>query len=116
MSCDVRRAGSIQKVKGTLVDLHAVLARLETLDDVAEYQLVLRATDTEAPHVVDDLTVRYACGEPDAAVVAERIQRAVQEIGRVRPTLERLPAQEIFDPELAPKAVRSVDERSGVAP
>jgi phenylacetate-CoA ligase len=115
MSSDVRRAGSIQKVKGTLVDLHALLAQLETLDDVTEFQLVLRATDPEAPEVINDLTVRYACDDGDVHLVSERIARMIEQVGRVRPTLERRPSHDIFDPEQAPKAVRLIDERAVVA-
>lgn len=111
MSAAVRRVGSVQKVKGTLVDLDAVRVALEKLEYLEEFQVVIRATDPEAPEVADDLAVRFAARSGCDESAPTAILETVRQIASLRPTLVPCAAADIFDPDGAPKARRIVDER-----
>lgn len=111
LSTNVRRVGTIQKIKGTLVDLDAVRARLESVPELDEFQLVLRSTDPAYPESVDDLLVRFACPDASEEAVRATIELTVGEVGRLRPTVLRCSPIDIFDPETEAKPRRLVDAR-----
>jgi phenylacetate-CoA ligase len=110
MSADVHREGGIQKVKGTLVDVDSIAARLAAVSDLDEFQVVLRATDPDWPEAIDELLIRVACHDSVAAQGLAAVEGIVEEVARVRPRTERCAAAAIFDPEQAAKPRRIVYE------
>lgn len=114
MSPDVRRVGGIQKVKGTLVDLDSLREHLEGIPELEEFQLVLRSSDPEWPEAADELVVRFACGDRVEAKVRAAVEGVVDQIGHLRPILERCAASEIFNPDEMSKPRRIVDQREAL--
>jgi phenylacetate-CoA ligase len=116
MSADVRREGGIQKVKGTLVDVDSIAARLASVSDLDEFQVVLRASDPLWPEAIDELLIRVACEDSVAAASLAAVEGIVEEVARVRPRTERCAATAIFDPEQAAKPRRIVYEDASGQP
>jgi len=105
------RAGDIIKIKGTLVNLQNLKDQLERLPSVEEYQIVVRPTDETDPFSMDELVIRLAVSPAMMEMVsAEVVDRATQ-TAHVRPRIEIVERNDIFDPLTASKPRRVVDLR-----
>jgi phenylacetate-coenzyme A ligase PaaK-like adenylate-forming protein len=107
----VVRTKDLVKVKGMLINPAVLLENLQGLPGVEELQVVVAKVDPADPFSMDEMILRVAtkAGHRDAlaALLAQRAQDAV----RVRPRVEFVPAQEIYDAGQQAKAVRFIDKR-----
>jgi phenylacetate-CoA ligase len=105
------RAGDIVKIKGTLVNLQNLKDELERLPAVEEYQIVVRPLDASDPFSMDELVIRLAVpADAVEAASAEVAERATQ-TAHVRPRIEIVERNDIFDPLSGAKPRRVVDLR-----
>jgi len=99
-----RRADSLLKIKGTLVNPDVLIQAAESVLQGREFQFVVgRATDG-----ADTLTVKLPS---DAAALGEPLSSAVKQASGVTPALELADAQAFADPSRSWKAKRVVDLR-----
>lgn len=108
----VVRTKDLLKVKGMLINPAALLDRLQALEGVEEFQVVVDRQDPADPFSMDELVVRVAPrrGDPGAA---ELVLQATQATVGVRPRIVVETASAIYDPSRETKAVRFVDRRTG---
>lgn len=109
------RTGNLVKVRGMLVNTNLIGQVVAAHPAVAEYQVVLTREDPSDPNSMDRLLLRLALntsGTVDAAAVAAELADAVRGAVAVRPEIEFVPAEAIFDPRRQMKPTRLVDRRS----
>lgn len=107
----VVRHSDLVKVKGMLVNPSVVLAALEAMREVTEFQVVVRRENDADPHSMDELLVRVACALSARDALARDIVARVQKAVQVRPRVEFVEARTIYDPDRQTKAARFVDRR-----
>jgi phenylacetate-CoA ligase len=103
-----QRTGDVIKIKGTLVSRAALVAAVEAAS-VDDYQLVLVKPAVDEP--IAKLVVRL--GATDATRSSELIAvvtDAIQKVGHIRPVVEFVPRDDLFDPHADVKAVRFIEE------
>ncbi len=110
VASDLTRAGDMVKVRGMLVNLRGLKDWLEERPEVTEYQIVLRPEDPADPFSMDALVLRLAMEFGDETT--ERLLAdAIAERMHLRPRIERVSRDSIFDPLISPKPQRLIDER-----
>jgi phenylacetate-coenzyme A ligase PaaK-like adenylate-forming protein len=111
-STAVARTHDLAKIKGTLINPQVLASVVGNTEGVLEYQIVFDRRDHDDPLSDEVLIVRVATdGDVDEAALQERLRGAVFEASELRPSVEFVPASEIFDPSVNFKAVRIVDRR-----
>lgn len=105
------RSGSFVKIKGTLVNLQSLRNVLEEIDGLVEYQIVIRRADLADEHSPDDLLVRMATADSSRNEVRTAVVERTLAVAHVRPTVEVVARDEIYDPHLDSKPRRIVDQR-----
>jgi phenylacetate-coenzyme A ligase PaaK-like adenylate-forming protein len=108
----VARASDLVKVKGMLVNPSVLLAALEALRELTEFQVVVRRENDADPHSMDELLVRAAAASSSRDALAGEIVARVQAAVQVRPRVEFVDAAAIYDPDRQAKAARFVDRRA----
>lgn len=107
------RSGDLVKVKGTLVNLQALRDRLEREPEIQEYQIVLQRVDQADPLSMDELVVRVAVADPAGRpAVAAAVSELIIRTAHLKPTVEFVSANQIYDPARATKPTRVRDLRS----
>jgi phenylacetate-coenzyme A ligase PaaK-like adenylate-forming protein len=106
------RTGDIVKIKGTLVNLQTLKERLDRMSGLDEYQIVIRPQDAEDPFSMDELLVRIATVGGESAEIAEAITEETTRTTNVRPRVEFVDRDEIYDPLAASKPKRVLDLRA----
>ena len=111
LSSQTVRTGDIVKIKGALVNLGNLKEALDQMAAVEEYQVVVQAQDASDPFSMDELVIRLApaAGSPDG--FADRMIADVQRLTNLRPRIDIVPRDEIYDPTMATKPRRIVDKR-----
>lgn len=105
------RTGDIVKIKGTLVNLQVLKDQLECLPAVEEYQIVIRPMDEKDPLSMDELLILVSAqDELQNATACEIIDQATRTT-HVRPRIEFVDKNVIFDPLRTPKPQRVLDLR-----
>jgi phenylacetate-CoA ligase len=106
----VTRGKDLVKVKGMLVNPALLLARLQAVPGIAEFQLVVGRPHGDLG--MDDMLLRLAPHpRADAEAVAAEAVAAAQAAVGVRPRVVLEPARAIYDPEVQTKATRFRDTR-----
>ncbi len=105
------RTRDLVKVKGMLVNPAALLAAIEGLPGLAEFQAVVQPVDASDPLSMDELVVRLAAAPADQARLAREAAERVIAAVRVAPRVEFVDAAQIYEPGRQAKAVRFVDRR-----
>jgi len=105
------RSGDILKIKGTLVNIQALKEQLEHMPAIDEYQIVVRPQDPADPFSMDELLVRLAARPEHQAELAETVIAETARTAHVRPRIAFVEKNEIFDPTIASKPRRVIDER-----
>ena len=106
VASNLTRSGDLLKIKGMLVNLRNLKDWLEQAECVTEYQIVIRPSVRDDPFSMDELVLRLALiDKPD------HIAEQVTDLIGLRPILEVVTQDEIFDPLRTVKPVRVVDER-----
>ncbi|MCC7347546.1 MAG: AMP-binding protein [Variibacter sp.] len=105
------RAGDILKIKGTLVNVQALKEQLEQQAEIDEYQIVIRPQDAADPFSMDELLVRLAARPDRHAALAEAVAAETVRTAHVRPRIEFVDRDDIFDPTSGAKPRRVIDQR-----
>jgi phenylacetate-coenzyme A ligase PaaK-like adenylate-forming protein len=107
------RSGDLVKVKGTMVNLQALRDQLERQPGIHEYQIVLRHADERDPLSMDELVVRVAvAASAEQSTVAAAVSELTVRTAHLKPTVEFVSADQIYDPARSTKPVRVRDLRS----
>lgn len=106
VASNLTRSGDLLKIKGMLVNLRALKDWLEAAPGIAEYQIVIRPSDKDDLYSMDELVLKLAATDTPHDI-AEQVANLVG----VRPLVQIVAQDEIFDPLRAVKPVRVVDER-----
>ncbi len=110
MSSTPVRSGDIIKIRGALVNLANLKSTFDRSRDIDEYQIVVRPQDEADVFSMDELVIRLAPAQGSAAV-GERVAEEVQRLTNLRPRIEIVGRDEIYDPITASKPRRIVDAR-----
>ncbi len=107
----VVRTKDLVKVKGMLINPAALMEGLRTVPGVDEFQVVLTKQDRHDPFSMDEMVLRVASERPDRQGLSEAMISAAQRAVGVRPRIEFVAANEIYDPGQDAKSKRLIDER-----
>jgi phenylacetate-CoA ligase len=105
------RSGDIVKIKGTLVNLQNLKERLDRFPAIDEYQIVVQPVDERDPFSMDELVIRIAVSLGEADNVGIRVAEETTKLVHVRPRIETVARDDIYDPLLVAKPKRVVDLR-----
>ena len=104
------RSGDIVKIKGTLVNLQVLKDELDQFPDIEEYQIIVRPLDPDDEFSMDDLVIRLAGSAGREEIARAVIERAISLV-HVRPRIEFVDRDAIFNPLIESKPRRVVDSR-----
>src|ERR1043166_3346044 len=112
----VVRTKDLIKVKGMLINPAVLMATLDALPGVREFQVIVTKVDAADPFSMDQIIVRVATsvaggGSQD---LAGQVTSAIAAAVRVSPKVEFVEADAIYDPAAQSKAARLVDLRPGI--
>lgn len=105
------RTGDIIKIKGALVNLGNLKAELDKVPGLEEYQIVVTSQDRDDPFSPDVLKIRIAARDGSVDEMPGTVSGIVTQLSNLRPVIEEVARDEIFDPTTMPKPRRVVDER-----
>src|SRR5207253_2022033 len=94
----VVRGGDLVKVKGMLVNPGALVAALATMQELDEFQVVVRRENEADPYSMDELAVRIACRPEAREALVKQVAALASEVTRVSARVEVVEAREIYDP------------------
>ena len=106
----VVRTKDLIKVKGMLINPELLLAAMQRLEGLDEFQVVVARQDVADPFSMDELVVRVETRAAQPAMV-EAVSAATQAAIGVRPRIVFEPPRAIYDPAVHTKATRFVDQR-----
>jgi len=104
------RTKDLIKIKGTLVNLEALKAALDGMDGLQEYQIIVTKQRADDPFSADQLVVR-AAGAGSPSELERRVTQAVVQLVQVRPVVEVVSPDDIFNPITDSKPERLIDRR-----
>ena len=107
----VVRTKDLVKVKGMLINPTALMEGLRTVPGVDEFQVVLTKQDLRDPFSMDEMVLRVASHRPDHKALSDAMIAAAQRAVGVRPRIEFVAANAIYDPGQDAKSKRLIDER-----
>ena len=105
------RTGDIIKIKGALVNLGNLKEEFDRMPGVDEYQIVVTSQDPSDPFSMDDLVIRLAPSADALDGIARRMAEEVTRLTNLRPTVELVQRDQIYDPTSPAKPKRIVDLR-----
>lgn len=106
------RTGDLVKIKGTLVNLQTLKDSLESVRELIEYQIVVQRVDAEDEFSADELLLRVALAQgAEASGVTDGLVERASALTLVRPRVEIVAANAIYDPATMGKPRRVVDLR-----
>lgn len=105
------RSGDIVKIKGALVNLQVLKDRLDHLPSLDEYQIVVQPSDKNDPFSMDELLIKIAAQPHMHEALSASVLSEVAKIMLVRPRIEIVDRDEIYDPLTTTKPKRVVDLR-----
>lgn len=105
------RTGDIIKIKGALVNLGNLKAVFDKMQQIDEYQIVVRHQDESDVFSPDLLVIRLAPSQGADDTVAQTAMRLVTELTNLRPVIEIATRDEIYNPLVMSKPRRVVDQR-----
>ena len=107
----VARGNDLVKVKGMLVNPSVMIDHLGRMDGVEDFQIVVQRTRADDPFSGDRMLVRIATQTSERNALEAAVTDGISDAVRVRPDVEFVERDEIFDPEAQVKAKRFVDQR-----
>ena len=106
------RTSELVNLKGTLINPEILRDEVAKIPGVVEYQIIFTKKDLEDPFSLDELVVKVAPDKGfDTRKMANDIQTKLVTAVEMRPTVEFVPMEEIYDPDVALKAYRVIDMR-----
>ncbi|MBL8589524.1 MAG: hypothetical protein JNK46_13405, partial [Methylobacteriaceae bacterium] len=105
------RTGDILKIRGVLVNLGLLKEEFDRMPGLDEYQIVVAPQDPADPFSMDELVVKLApaCGQTDQ--IGAQVLEDVRRLTNLRPRLEIVGRDAIYDPTGGGKPKRIVDAR-----
>ncbi|PON16406.1 hypothetical protein C2W62_18695 [Candidatus Entotheonella serta] len=107
----VVRTKDLVKVKGMLINPTALMEGLRTVPGVDEFQVVVTKQDLRDPFSMDEMVVRVASQRQDREALSGSLVTAAQQAVGVRPRVEFVAANAIYDPGQEAKSKRLIEER-----
>lgn len=107
----VVRTRDLIKVKGMLLSPDQLQEAISGVAGLDEYQIVVAHADAADPYSPDAMIVRAATRRTDTGQLISEITAAALAASGVRPQIEFVPANQIYDPDRDPKAQRFIDRR-----
>ncbi len=105
------RTQELVKMKGMLINPDLLKGEILSTPGVEEYQIVFTKQDLKDPFSMDQLIVKIATQDENRERIAEEIVRRVHTAIAVRPVVEFLGKDEIYDPQRSMKSSRIIDLR-----
>ncbi len=105
------RTGDIVKVRGALVNLGNLKEEFDRMAGVDEYQIVVTSQDPSDPFSMDELVIRLAPTASADFDVTQRVTEEVKRLTNLRPQIEIVDRDAIYDPTAPAKPKRIVDLR-----
>jgi len=111
LSSNPVRTGDIIKIRGALVNLGNLKEDFDRMSGLDEYQIVVTSQDPSDPFSMDELVIKIAPSAPATDDMTHSIAERVKELTNLRPAIEVVRRDEIFDPATMGKPRRIVDAR-----
>ena len=111
LSSKTVRTGDIVKIRGALVNLGNLKEEFDRMAGIDEYQIVVTSEEPSDPFSMDELIIRLA---PTVGTGLDMTQRVVDDVKRLtnlRPKVELVERDVIYDPTIQGKPKRIVDLR-----
>ena len=105
------RTGSIVKVKGTLVNVSALIDVLSGVQGLEEYEIILTQTDPTDPFSEDIVLIKTTCPQDAFSSISAKIREAVRRNQEVTPEVEWVPLEHFAERQMNYKFKRFKDER-----
>jgi phenylacetate-coenzyme A ligase PaaK-like adenylate-forming protein len=105
------RTSELFKIKATLVDPNLIAEEMARFDAVEEYRIVFTKDDIKDPYSEDAIVIQIAGPAVGSPALQRQISDRVRAAVSVRPRVETVPVNEIYDPEATMKSRRVVDVR-----
>ncbi len=105
------RAEEVIRVGGQLVNPEAVKNQLAGVKGMVEYQLVVEKENPGKPFSPDSLIIRLSVAGRMRRDLEEEVVARVREATSIVPIVQFVQSPEIYDPTLALKATRFLDQR-----
>lgn len=105
------RTGDIVKIKGALVNLQVLKDRLDHLPSLDEYQIVVQPSDKNDQFSMDELVIKIAAQPAMHQELSASVLTEVAKIMLVRPRIEIVDRDDIYNPLTTTKPKRVVDLR-----
>ena len=105
------RTQELVKMKGMLINPDLLKDEILSTPGVEEYQIVFTKQDPKDPFSMDQLIVKIASKEENQNRITEEIVKKVHTAIAVRPIVEFLRKDEIYDPAKSMKSSRIIDLR-----
>lgn len=105
------RSGDIVKIKGTLVNLQNLKEQLDRFPALDEYQIVMQPVDQHDPFSMDELLIRIAISPGESSDIGRRVAEEATKLIHVRPRIESVARDDIYDPLVSAKPMRVLDLR-----
>jgi len=105
------RTGSIVKVKGTLVNVSALIDLLSGIHGIEEYEIILTQRDPTDPFSEDVMRIRATCPQEAFPSISGLIREQVRRNQEVTPEVEWVPLEHFADRQMNYKFKRFMDER-----
>ncbi|MDI7259499.1 MAG: AMP-binding protein [Thermodesulfobacteriota bacterium] len=105
------RTQELVKIKGMLINPDLLKQEILSTPGVEEYQIVFTKSDLKDPFSMDQLVVRIATEEENKKRITDELVNKVHTAIAVRPIVEFLKRDEIYDPAKSMKSSRIVDLR-----
>lgn len=112
LSSTPTRAGDIIKIRGALVNLGALKEHLDRAAGIDEYRIVVASEVPDDPFSMDRLVIELALERDADAGLTGRIAAEVTALTNLRPVIEIVPRDRIYDPAAAVKPKRILDLRT----
>lgn len=105
------RTGDILKIRGALVNLGNLKETFDRMSGLDEYQIVVAPQDAADPFSMDELIIRLAPGAGQTAEIEASVISEVLKLTNLRPTVQIVERDSIYDPLVAAKPRRILDLR-----
>jgi len=105
------RTGDIIKIRGVLVNLGLLKEEFDRMPGLDEYQIVVTSQDLSDPFSMDELVVKLAPAAGQREQIGTQVLEDVARLTNLRPRLDIVERDTIYDPMSGAKPKRIVDLR-----
>jgi len=111
LSSKPTRTGDIVKIRGALVNLGNLKEEFDRMNGIDEYQIVVASENPSDPFSMDELVIRLAPAQGRASDMSDVMVEEVKRLTNLRPRIELVERDKIYDPTSPAKPKRIVDQR-----